>query len=111
MPELHERWSPDGPLQVLDVRERSEWDAGHIPGSVHIPYHDLSSAPDALDLERPIAVICGSGQRSAVGASLLQRHGAAAVLHVVDGGVPLWRRSGWPVAGEAGAEAAGSATG
>jgi hydroxyacylglutathione hydrolase len=111
VPALHERWSPDGSLQVLDVRERSEWDAGHIPGSVHVPYHDLGSPPDGLDLERPIAVICGSGQRSAVGASLLQRHGATEVLHVVDGGVPLWRRSGWPVAAESGAETAGSATG
>jgi hydroxyacylglutathione hydrolase len=110
VPELHERWSPEGLLQVLDVRERSEWDAGHIPGSVHVPYHDLGAAPDGLDLDRPIAVICSSGQRSAVGASLLQRHGGADVLHVVGGGVPVWRRNGWPVE-ESGAAAAGSATG
>ena len=36
--ELHERADE---LQVLDVRERDEWDAGHIPGSVHTPYHDI----------------------------------------------------------------------
>ena len=98
VPELHARWAgdPDG-LQVLDVRERTEWDAGHIPGSVHVPYHDLHAVPDALDPERPVAAICASGQRSAVAASLLQRDGAAHVVHVVDGGVGTWAAAGWPI--------------
>lgn len=43
-------------------------------------------------------MICGSGQRAAVGASLLAHHGAAGVLHVVDGGVPDWERAGGPMA-------------
>jgi glyoxylase-like metal-dependent hydrolase (beta-lactamase superfamily II)/rhodanese-related sulfurtransferase len=96
--ELHERWSDgDAELQLLDVREREEWDAGHIPGSIHRPYHDIRTLPDELDPQLPAAVICGSGQRSAVGASLLQRFGAQDVIHVVDGGVPRWEREGWPV--------------
>ena len=82
---------------MLDVRERSEWDAGRIPGSVFTPYHDIRGVPEGIDPERPVAVVCGSGQRSAVAASLLMRHGAGDVIHVVDGGVPLWQRSGWPV--------------
>ncbi|HEV3377353.1 MAG TPA: MBL fold metallo-hydrolase [Thermoleophilaceae bacterium] len=95
--ELHERWEDDrGGLQVLDVRERSEWDAGHIPGSAHRPYHDIHELPNGVDPQRPIAAVCASGQRSAVAASLLQRFGAAHVIHVVDGGVPLWKREGWP---------------
>jgi hydroxyacylglutathione hydrolase len=92
--ELHAR---NGALQILDVREQREWDEGHIPDSVHTPYHDIRSLPDGLDPERPIAVICASGQRSAVGASLLMAHGATVVLHVVDGGVPLWERLGFPI--------------
>jgi hydroxyacylglutathione hydrolase len=92
--ELAER--RDG-LQLLDVRERDEYEAGHIPGSLHVPYHDLHELPEGLDADRPVAVICASGQRAAVGASLLQRHGAREVLHVVDGGVPRWRREGHPV--------------
>ena len=97
VPELHECWAAgDGP-QVLDVREAHEWVAGHIPGSLHVPYHDLVALPEALDPARPVAVICGSGERSAVGASLLQRHGAGDVLHVVDGGVPTWERAGYPI--------------
>ena len=91
--QLHGRWEPDrGALQVLDVREREEWDAGHIPGSVHLPYHDIHGLPGNLDPERPIATVCASGQRSAVAASVLTRLGARAVVHVVDGGVPLWQR-------------------
>jgi len=93
--QLHERWNDDG-LQVLDVREQSEWDDGHIPGSVHEPYHDIRGVPDAIDPSRAVAVICGSGQRSAVAASLLQRFGADHVIHVVEGGVPHWKRRGWP---------------
>ncbi len=80
-------------LQILDVRERDEWEAGHIPGSVNVPYHDIRALPDGIDATRPVAVICGSGQRAAVGASLMQRHGAAQVLHVVDGGVAAYLRS------------------
>jgi hydroxyacylglutathione hydrolase len=84
VPELRER---EGELQVLDVRERSEWDAGHIEGSVHTPYYDIHGIPEGIDPERPVAVICSSGQRAAPAASLLRRHGMRDVLHVVDGGV------------------------
>ncbi len=89
VPELHTRWSDEEERpQVLDVREQDEWEAGHIPGAVHEPYHDIDDVPDGIDPSRPVAVICGSGQRAAVGASLLQRYGATDVIHVVDGGVP-----------------------
>ncbi len=84
-------------LQILDVRERDEWDAGHIPDSLFTPYHDIRGFPEGVDPERPVAVVCASGQRAVVGASLLQRHGARHVLHVVDGGVGTWVRNGWPV--------------
>jgi rhodanese-related sulfurtransferase len=92
--ELHERG--DG-TQILDVRERDEWDRGHIPGSVHEPYHDIHSLPDGIDPAKPVAAICMSGQRSAVAASLLKRHGAEHVLHVAEGGVGTWRRAGYPI--------------
>jgi rhodanese-related sulfurtransferase len=90
---------PDPGVQVLDVRERAEWEARRIPGSLPTPYHDIDSIPEGLDPARPIAVICSSGQRSGVAASLLIRHGAKAVLHVVDGGVGTWADRGWPVEG------------
>jgi hydroxyacylglutathione hydrolase len=84
-------------LQLLDVREETEWKSGHIPGSAFVPWHDIDGIPQGLDGERPIAVVCGSGQRAAVGASLIQAHGAKSVIHVIEGGVPKWRSLGLPI--------------
>jgi rhodanese-related sulfurtransferase len=84
-------------VQVLDVRERAEWAAAHLPGSVQVAYHDLGAVPDGIDPQRPVAAICSSGQRSAVAASLLARAGAAHPIHVADGGVGTWRAHGWPI--------------
>ncbi len=75
-------------LQLLDVRERSEFDAGHVPGSISTPWHDVDRIPHGLDPARPIATICALGVRAATAASLLKLHGAERVIHVVDGGVP-----------------------
>jgi hydroxyacylglutathione hydrolase len=95
--ELHARLVREPGLQVLDVREQGEWDERRIPGSTHTPYHDVQTVPEGIDPALPIAVICSSGQRSGVAASLLQMHGATQVLHVVDGGVGTWAGRGWPV--------------
>ena len=96
--ELHERWEADrGAIQLMDVRELDEWERGHIPASLHMPYHDIRGLPDGIDADRPVAAICSSGQRGAVAASLIKRYGAADVIHVVDGGVPRWERNGWPI--------------
>jgi hydroxyacylglutathione hydrolase len=92
--EVDDLTARDGEVQILDVREQSEWEAGHIPGSVHVPYHDIREMPDGIDPDRPVAAICASGQRSAVAASLVQRFGARDVLHVVNGGVGTWERLG-----------------
>ena len=74
---------------LLDVREDDEWEEGHVRGSIHIPYHELS---DGLPTEvratgRPLAVACSTGNRSSLAASLLRRAGIGNVLHVADGGV------------------------
>jgi hydroxyacylglutathione hydrolase len=96
VPELRERQERED-IQVLDVREQAEWDSGHIPGSSHVPYHDIHALPDGIDHERALAVICSSGTRSAVGASLLKLYGARNVMHVADGGIPEWRELGYPL--------------
>jgi hydroxyacylglutathione hydrolase len=94
---LPDRVDGDPRLQILDVREESEWQAGHIPDSAFMPWHDIDRMPDGIDPERPIAVICASGQRAVTAASLIQRHGGTCVTHVVDGGVPEWGESGRPL--------------
>jgi hydroxyacylglutathione hydrolase len=92
---LRERRDADPDLQVLDVREDTEWREGHIQGSLHEPWHDIDSLPREVDPERPVAVVCASGQRSAVAAGLVQRLGVEDVLHVAGGGVPGWIRAGY----------------
>jgi hydroxyacylglutathione hydrolase len=91
---LHERIEA---VQVLDVRGQSEWDEGHLPGAVHVAYHELDGIPDGIDPAVPVAVICSSGQRSALAASLLRRAGVPQVIHVADGGVGTWRQRGLPI--------------
>jgi rhodanese-related sulfurtransferase len=95
--DLHALSEDDASLQILDVRERDEWEAGHIPGSIFMPYHDLHELPQELDPSKPVAAICASGQRSAVAASLVARLGGERVLHVVEGGVGMWGRAGHPL--------------
>jgi rhodanese-related sulfurtransferase len=90
---LHERL--DG-VQVLDVRERAEFEEQHIPGALHVPYHDIHGVPAGIDPHRPVAVVCSSGQRSAVAASLLLRYGVEEPIHVAEGGVGTWADRGWP---------------
>jgi hydroxyacylglutathione hydrolase len=92
--ELARRLSGGEELQLLDVRELREWEAGHVPGSTFTPWHDVAGIPAGLDPARPIAVLCAAGVRAATAASLLKLHGAEDVIHVVDGGVPRLEREG-----------------
>jgi glyoxylase-like metal-dependent hydrolase (beta-lactamase superfamily II)/rhodanese-related sulfurtransferase len=92
--ELPDRIATDPAVQVLDVRERTEFDDGHLPGSAHLPWHDIKAIPEGLNPAKPIAVICGSGQRAATAASLVRCFGGEQVIHVVDGGVPKLGRMG-----------------
>ena len=81
-------------MHIVDVRDRHEWEAGHLPGSVLAVWYEIDGIPDGVDAERTIAVVCASGQRAATAASLLQRFGARDVVHVVGGGVPTLAHHG-----------------
>ena len=74
---------------LLDVREDDEWEEGHVPGSLHVPYHELrDGAPAELrDGPKAIAVACSAGNRSSIAASLLRRAGVENVAHVAEGGI------------------------
>lgn len=91
------RLGEDADLQVLDVRERAEHAGGTIPGALTVPWHGLDPPPAGLDPGRPVAVVCASGERAAVAASVLQRGGQEGVVHVVDGGVSHWEALGSPL--------------
>jgi rhodanese-related sulfurtransferase/glyoxylase-like metal-dependent hydrolase (beta-lactamase superfamily II) len=95
--ELANRMDDGAGVTVLDVRDASEFAAGHIPGAVHIPYGELGDRVGELPSDKPIAAICSGGKRSGLAASILQREGFDQVIHVADGGVGTWKRAGRPI--------------
>ncbi len=96
--ELAERLA-DGDLVVVDVRNRSEWDHGHLPGALHIPLGELAGRVGELPADRHIVVQCQGGTRSAIAASLLRRHAISGVINL-RGGFSEWTREGLPVSME-----------
>jgi hydroxyacylglutathione hydrolase len=90
--QLHEQ--RDG-LTVLDVREANEWAEGHIEDALHMPFSTVEQRFSELDSTQPLAVICGSGQRSTIASSVLQRHGFRHVFNIV-GGMEAWEKAGLP---------------
>lgn len=79
---------------VVDVRNRGEYRAGHVPGARSAPLPDLPLALAALPKDRPVHVICQSGGRSTQATSLLRDLGYDA--HSVSGGTAAWIDAGHP---------------
>lgn len=85
-----------GRLTVLDVRARSEWDTGHIPEALHMPGGPIVGGEGlAASVGGPVAVVCGSGYRSSVVASVLRARGREGLSNVV-GGMAAWEAAGLP---------------
>jgi rhodanese-related sulfurtransferase len=80
---------------VLDVRESSEYAAGHIAGSTLIPLHQLSNRMSELPQDREIICVCASGSRSSSAARKLASNGYT-VLNL-SGGMGQWQRAKLPV--------------
>ncbi|HXF58013.1 MAG TPA: rhodanese-like domain-containing protein, partial [Actinomycetota bacterium] len=88
------------PPAVLDVRQRAEWNRGHIPGSVHVFVGDLPDRLEEVPRDRELWVICATGHRASMAASLLDRAGVP--VRLVDGtGVPDFLRHCLQVPAEA----------
>lgn len=90
-----DRGGSDAPV-VIDVRQTSEFEDGHLPGAFAIGAGDLPERLDDLPRGRPIATICASGYRASVAASLLRAAGFQRVSWV-SGGVPTWSAQGFPL--------------
>jgi rhodanese-related sulfurtransferase len=89
---VHERLAD---IQLVDCRELYEWEAGRIDGAVYLPLNSImAGAGSDLDLERPIAVICRSGNRSELATMMLQARGFEA--YNVEGGMEAWAAEGLP---------------
>jgi hydroxyacylglutathione hydrolase len=81
---------------LLDIRAEEEWQSGRIPGAHHVMLGYLPERAADFINDKPIVVQCRSGNRSAIGASILQAKGARRVINM-EGGIRAWSRAGLPV--------------
>ena len=87
----HER----GEIQLVDVRTPEEWDAGHVPGSRHIPAHEVAGARGELEQARPVVFLCRGGDRSHAVAEAFAASGWDATS--LEGGIVAWQEQGLPL--------------
>lgn len=97
MNDPHELDEKRGHVQILDVREQWEWDAGHIDGALHIPLTQVMAGQEQgrLDRERPVVVVCKTGNRSELASVMLQARGFKA--ENFEGGTEAWVAAGLPI--------------
>jgi len=81
---------------LLDVRSPGEWKIGHIESAIHIPGGDLREHIKDVPADKALYVICGSGYRSSVAASVLAHSGRRQLTNV-DGGMSAWKNQNLPV--------------
>jgi rhodanese-related sulfurtransferase len=87
-------------VQLVDVREPHEWEAGRIAGARHIELERLASEAESLDRDRPVLFYCRLGARSGMAASAFRRAGFEA--YSMDGGLTEWDRREFPLEPEDG---------
>jgi rhodanese-related sulfurtransferase len=98
--QLVEWMSRDPNLQVVDVREVYERDAGYIEGSRHIPLVELSSRTQEIERERPVVFYCRVGARSDMAAQAFRASGLEAFS--MRGGLIRWASENRPLSPEGG---------
>ena len=83
---------------VLDVRDKKEYDAGHIVKAVNIPFSALNGRLDELSKhrDRAIVIACKMGQHSGTAGVLLRKHGFQNVVRL-NGGLAEWRNQSLPL--------------
>ena len=84
-----------GELQLVDVREPYEHEAGHVAGARHIELERLASEAQSLDPARPLVFYCRLGARSGMAATAFRRAGYDAYSMV--GGLTAWAERGLPL--------------
>jgi rhodanese-related sulfurtransferase len=86
--ELHAR----GEIQLIDVRQPEEHDAGRIAGDRFIELASLAAEVDSIDRDRPVVFYCRSGSRSAMATEAFR--GAGFDAHNMAGGLLDWQAAG-----------------
>lgn len=82
-------------IQLIDVRQSYEWDAGRIAGARHLELTELGAQADTVQRDRPVVFYCRSGTRSAMAAEAFV--GAGFDAHNMAGGLLAWDAAGLPI--------------
>jgi rhodanese-related sulfurtransferase len=90
-PTLKQRLDSAAPPAVLDVRESWETDLGTIPGAILVPLGEFTRRVGELPRDRPLAIVCHHGGRSAQATAWLRSQGFDNAINVA-GGVDAWSR-------------------
>ncbi|RME09604.1 MAG: rhodanese-like domain-containing protein [Ardenticatenia bacterium] len=81
---------------IIDVRTVQEWaEDGHIPEARHIPLSQLGARVNEIPRDRPVVIVCRSGNRSQMACEALARGGFDNVQNLA-GGIIAWKRAGLP---------------
>jgi rhodanese-related sulfurtransferase len=99
-PEEVKRLADAGEVDLVDVREPHEHDAGRIEGARHVEIPQLTGAAREMDPERPVVFYCRSGHRSAMAAQAFRASGFQA--YNLTGGLVAWVAQGLPIVPEDG---------
>lgn len=83
-------------VYLLDVREQSEYDAGHIPGVTLIPMGEVANRLAEIPTDKEVIVTCRSGNRSGQITDFLRQQGFDNV-HNMEGGIVAWEAAGYDV--------------
>lgn len=78
---------------LVDVRTSSEFRQGRLPGAINIPLDQLSNRVGEIAKDRPVVVVCASGNRSQTGAQTLSQAGFSNVYNL-KGGLMIWMMRG-----------------
>jgi rhodanese-related sulfurtransferase len=84
-----------GEIQLVDVREPHEWEAGHIAGARHIELEHLAASAESIERETPVVFQCRLGNRSAMAAQAFRTAGYEA--YSMEGGLTAWAERGFPL--------------
>jgi hydroxyacylglutathione hydrolase len=80
-----ERLQSEAHGTIIDVRTAREWNVGHLEAATHVPVENVGRFASSIARDEPVYVICETGYRSSLAASLLAREGLARVTHVTGG--------------------------
>ncbi len=85
----------DREIVVIDVRQGSQFEKGHVPGAINLPLEEIEKKTEAIaSMKGEVVIICTCGKRSLVAVKQLADKGITTIL--VEGGMKKWEIAGYP---------------